>query len=141
MNTKFITISVMLSIVIALSGCGKKSEEAPVKKEAEMPQATKEAPAQTKEKVIKEFTDDDFIEYWAQTAYLTEKYEKEKNPIKLGEELGKLHEKYVGIEEKYSAWMVEWQQKAVSDPEKAGKQWEDIMKRMESRVAELKKGN
>jgi len=126
---KAITImAALVATVIVLSGCGPRDEKA---QEAETPQATTEAPAQTKE-----FTDDDFIEYWEQTVYLAAKHQA--NPIKYGEELGKLHEKYPGIDEKFPAWMAEWSQKAMNDPEKA-KQWEEIMKRVEARAEGLLK--
>ncbi len=136
---KAITImAALVATAIVLSGCGPRSEKAQEAQEAEMPQATKEAPAQAKE-----LTDDDFIEYWAQIAYLTEK--QQANPLKLNEELSKLHEKYPGIDEKYTAWLTEWQQKMMEDvkkgSDKTSKQWEEMMKRMENRVAELKKGN
>ncbi len=121
-------------------GCGKKEE-----KKVEAPKETQKVESPTETKTAKTFTDDDFIEYWAQTAYLTEKFAKD--PIRLGQELNKMYEK-LGITEKesekfgekYTEWLTNWQQKSATNPEKIGKEWEALMKRYEKRVAELKAG-
>lgn len=133
------TALVLCLLIAVFVGCKQKTpeEQAAQEQPAQAPETTEQA------KPAKVWTDDDFIEYWAQTTYLSEKYEKD--PIKLGEELGKVHRK-LGVEgdednwsDSYAKWLGDWQQKAAADPEKAGKEWQKLIERMEKRVAELKK--
>lgn len=150
-----ITVLLVTTIIIALFftvliGCGKKAEE---KAPAKVEKTEEQVPAKTteqEEQPARALTDDDFIEYWAFQKYITEHLaEKYKNdPLKysavIAEEQKKFSKKFgltwEQLGEKFAAWMAEWQKKAISDPEKASKQWEEMEKRMEKRLEELKKG-
>ncbi len=122
MKSRFVVMMFSL-VAVAFLGCAPKAEEAEVQEGVQ--------PAE----VGRAFTDADFIEYKAQTAALSAIYEKKS--LKLGEELGKLHEKYAGIEEKYGEWVANWQQRAIAEPETAGKQWTEMMKQVEKRTCGL----
>ncbi len=142
MKTKIITVSalIIVSAMLTLFGCGKKTDEPKVQ-----PETKQEGTAPATETVAKALTDDDFIEYWAQMTYIGEKFEKD--PMRYGEEIQKVYKK-IGLTEKegevfgerYAEWMANWQKKMMADPEKAGKEWDAIGKKVENRVAELKAG-
>lgn len=128
-------------VFVIFSACKKKTEEQPAVPQAEptVEPAPQERPVQPKS--VKALSDDDFIELWAQTAYLTAKHEKD--PIKLGTELNNLYEKLGMTADEgtnaYTAWMEEWTKKTVADPENVGKEWMKISERVQKRIEELGK--
>lgn len=134
-----ITIAVIL-IATLMSGCKKKEA---TKMEAPEEKLKVETPAETKP--AKVVTDDEFVEYWAQIAYLAEKYQKD--PMRYSKEMANLFER-LGLTEKegeqfsarYEEWLSNWQKRVMTDPEKASKEWDAIIKKFEKRLAELKAG-
>lgn len=149
------TLKLMLILVIGLTlliGCKQRTEE---KAPAEPKKAEEQVPAKTEQKEtqpVKALTDDEVIEYWAHLTYIKNYLEAEKyvkDPIKgsqvMAEEIEKLEKKFgmssEQLAERYEAWAADWTKKVSTEPEKYSKQWEEILKRMEKRVEELKKVN
>ncbi|MDI6698096.1 MAG: hypothetical protein QME85_04065 [Candidatus Saccharicenans sp.] len=150
------TLKLMLIFLVIgltlLIGCKQRTEE---KAPAEAKKAEEQVPAKTEQKKtqpVKALIDDEVIEYWAHLTYIqnylvAEKYVKD--PIKgskiMAEEIEKLEKKFgmtsEQLAERYEAWAAEWTKKVSTEPEKYSKQWEEILKRFEKRVEELKKGN
>ena len=123
MKSKITILTAVLVVIslIAYIGCGKKA----VEEKTEKVETTKAA------------TDDNYVELWAQSTYLGEKYQQD--PVKLSKELQKVYEKLGIASEAYSKWTAEWQKKLASDPQKAGQEWNKLMQKYNLRLAELKK--
>lgn len=135
----------VMVLLVVLVGYGFAEE-----KKVEAPKATPKVAAPAETKSGRTFTDDDFVEYWAQITYLGEKFEKD--PARYTQEISKLYEK-LGLTtedegrtfaEGYGEWMANWQKRMLADvaagSDKAVKEWETLTKKMEKRLAELKAG-
>lgn len=122
----FVGLLIAGMLFVGMIGCAPKAEEAEVQEGVVQPAA---------EEVGRVFTDADFVEFLAQVEAISVKYEK--NPIKGYEELTKLYKRHAEILGQYDEWVANWQQRAIAEPETAGKQWEDMMQQVEKRAAEL----
>lgn len=130
-------VAFCLAIIIG-PGCGQRP--------ADQQEAPDEAQVLGKQaRADRLWTDDDFVEFLAQSTYLSEM--AANDPVRYMAELENVYKK-LGLEEgkvdewnaQYMKWMEDWQNRIITDPEGAGKDWERIMKQVDARVAELRRG-